>query len=57
MSEAAIQSGLAAVQIHGSLGTTLGAGIERMLRDALPSTIFSGTSEIQRDMIVRELGL
>jgi alkylation response protein AidB-like acyl-CoA dehydrogenase len=28
-----------------------------MLRDAIPGTIFSGTSEIQRDIIASELGL
>jgi len=32
-------------------------GIERMLRDSVPSTLFSGTSEIQRDLIALELGL
>ena len=32
-------------------------GVERALRDAVPATIFSGTSEIQRDLIARELGL
>jgi alkylation response protein AidB-like acyl-CoA dehydrogenase len=57
VSEAAIASSLAAVQIHGSLGVTREAGVERMLRDALPSTIFSGTSEMQREMIARGLGL
>jgi hypothetical protein len=31
--------------------------IERPLRDALASTIYSGTSEIQRRIIARGLGL
>ncbi|MBW4565583.1 MAG: acyl-CoA dehydrogenase family protein [Mojavia pulchra JT2-VF2] len=57
VSEAAIQSSLDAIQIHGAVGFTSEAGIERMLRDAIPSTIFSGTSEIHRDIIARELGL
>jgi alkylation response protein AidB-like acyl-CoA dehydrogenase len=57
VSEAAIQSGLDAVQIFGGLGVVAESGIERGLRDAIPSTIFSGTSEIQRDLIAKRLGL
>ena len=57
ISEAAVQSGLDLVQIHGSLGVTSESGIVDSLLDALPSTIFSGTSEIQRDFIARALGL
>jgi alkylation response protein AidB-like acyl-CoA dehydrogenase len=57
ISEGAVQSGLDAVQLHGAIGIDTDRGIERMLRDALPSTIFSGSSEILRDIIARELGL
>lgn len=57
VSEAAIMSGLDAIHIHGSVGINSEYGIETMLRDALPSTIFSGTSEMQYDIIARELGL
>src|SRR5205823_6103544 len=57
ISEAAIQGGLDAIQIHGAPGFGRDFGIERMLRDAIPSTIFSGTSEMQRDIIASELGL
>jgi alkylation response protein AidB-like acyl-CoA dehydrogenase len=57
ISEAAVQGGLDAIHIHGSAGIACEAGIERMLRDAIPGTIFSGTSEIQRDIIASELGL
>jgi alkylation response protein AidB-like acyl-CoA dehydrogenase len=57
ISEAAIQGGLDAIQIHGATGFGCEFGIERMLRDAIPSTIFSGTSEMQRDIIASELGL
>lgn len=57
VSEAAIQSGLDAVQLHGALGVVTEGGIERELRGALPATIFSGTSEIQRDLIASRLGL
>jgi alkylation response protein AidB-like acyl-CoA dehydrogenase len=57
VSEAAIQSSLDAIQIHGGLGFVTEAGVERALRDAVPSTIFSGTSEIQRDLVAKWLGL
>jgi alkylation response protein AidB-like acyl-CoA dehydrogenase len=57
VSEAAVQGGLDAIQLHGSLGINSDYGIETTLRDALPATIFSGTSEIQYDIIARELGL
>lgn len=56
-SEAAIQSALDAVQLHGGNGVMEEMGIAQMLRDAVPSTIFSGTSEIQRNLIARGLGL
>lgn len=57
ISEAAIQGGLDAVHIHGARGFTKEYGVEQMLRDAIPGTIFSGTSEMQRDIIAGELGL
>lgn len=57
ISEGAVQSGLDLVQIHGSLGVTSETGVVDSLLNALPSTIFSGTSEIQRDFIARALGL
>ncbi len=57
ISEAARQSSLDAIQIHGSSGFASELGMEQALRDSVPSTIFSGTSEMQRDIIARELGL
>jgi alkylation response protein AidB-like acyl-CoA dehydrogenase len=57
ISEAAIHSSLDAIQIHGGVGYDEEAGISRALRDAIPSTIFSGTSEIQRDIVATEVGL
>lgn len=56
-SEAWIQSSLDTIQIHGAYGYMVEAEIERDLRDSLAGTIYSGTSEIQRMIIARTLGL
>ena len=56
-SEAWVQSSLDAIQIHGAYGYMKEAGIERDLRDAVAGTIYSGTSEIQRVVLSRLLGL
>jgi alkylation response protein AidB-like acyl-CoA dehydrogenase len=56
-SEAWVRSSEDAIQTHGGLGYMKEAGIERDLRDAVASTIYSGTSEIQRVLIARMLGL
>ena len=56
VSEAAVQTGLDAIQVRGALGVLDGEA-ETLLRDALPSRIFSGTNEIQRNNIARSLGL
>lgn len=57
VSEAAVQSGLDLIQIFGGIGYTKEAQVERSLRDSIASTIFSGTSEIQRNLIAQTLGL
>ena len=57
VSEAAVQFGLDMLQIHGGLGYMEESGVPRHLLNALPSTIFSGTSEVQRDLIASRLGL
>jgi hypothetical protein len=56
-SEAWVASSLDAIQIHGAYGYTTDAGVERDLRDAVASRIYSGTSEIQRVILARMLGL
>ena len=57
LSESWIQSCLDAVQIHGGYGYTTEYEVERDLRDSVGSTLYSGTSEIQRNIIARHLGL
>jgi clorobiocin biosynthesis protein CloN3 len=56
-SEAAVANSVDAIQVFGGAGYLRPTGIEQNLRDAVPATIFSGTSEIQRELIVRGLGL
>ncbi|MGI0078519.1 MAG: acyl-CoA dehydrogenase family protein, partial [Nitrososphaerales archaeon] len=56
-SEAFVQSSLDIIQIHGALGYMTESEIERDLRDSVAGTIYSGTSEIQRMIIARSLGL
>ncbi len=46
-----------AVQIHGSVGYSRETNVERMYRDARVITIYEGTSEVQRMIIARDLGL
>lgn len=57
LSEAAVASGLDAIQVHGGNGYMADYGIERDLRDAIGGRIYSGTSEIQRLIVARSMGL
>lgn len=57
VSEANVRAHLDAVQIHGGYGYTSEFQVERALRDAVGGRIYSGTSEIQRRIIARRLGL
>jgi len=45
-----------AVQIHGGSGYVNECRVEQLYRDARVTTIYEGTSEIQRIVIARELG-
>lgn len=56
-SENFVQSCIDAIQIHGAYGYMTEFGIERDLRDSISGTIYSGTSEIQRNIIATWLGL
>jgi len=57
VSEASVATALDAVQVFGGRGFQRAAGIEAALRDSVPTTLFSGTSEIQRELITKGLGL
>jgi alkylation response protein AidB-like acyl-CoA dehydrogenase len=57
VSESYVKTCLDAVQIFGGYGFMTEQEIERDLRDSVGSTLYSGTSEIQRMIIARALGL
>lgn len=54
-SEMANRSAYSAVQIHGGYGYVTDYPVERFYRDARVTTIYEGTSEIQRLVIARTL--
>jgi hypothetical protein len=57
ISEAWVQSSLDTLQILGGYGYMTETEVERDIRDALASRIYSGTSDIQRNIIAGRLGL
>jgi alkylation response protein AidB-like acyl-CoA dehydrogenase len=57
VSDCFVKNSLDAVQLFGASGFATGTGIERDLRDSVGSLIYSGTNDIQRNIIARELGL
>ncbi len=57
ISEGCVQTYLDAIQIHGAYGYCTEFGIERKLRDSIASKIYSGSSEIQRNIIATFLDL
>ena len=57
VSQSFVQSSLDAVQIFGGYGYMTEQQVERDLRDAVGSSLYSGTSEIQRNIIAKALGL
>ena len=54
-SEAANKACYTALQLMGGVGYTEAMSLERLARDARVTTIYEGTSEIQRVIIAREL--
>lgn len=57
ISESWVKNCLDAIQTFGGYGYTTEYELERDLRDAVGGTLYSGTSEIQRNLIARQLGL
>jgi alkylation response protein AidB-like acyl-CoA dehydrogenase len=57
VSESLVRTALDTVQVHGGYGYMTEYEVERALRDAVGSTLYSGTSEMQRNIIARWLGL
>jgi alkylation response protein AidB-like acyl-CoA dehydrogenase len=57
VSESYVANSLDAVRIFGAAGYVCETGIERDLRDSVGSLIYSGTNEIQKNVIARHLGL
>lgn len=52
-----ISAALAAADIHGAKGYVSEFEVERDLRDAIGGLVYSGTSDIQRNIIARLLGV
>ncbi|NRQ33090.1 acyl-CoA dehydrogenase [Nonomuraea sp. NN258] len=57
LSEALVQTSMDALQLHGAGGYLTEEGLERQVRDALAARLYSGTSDIQRNIVARSLGL
>jgi alkylation response protein AidB-like acyl-CoA dehydrogenase len=56
-SEMLVRTAMDTVQTFGGYGFATEYDVERGLRDAIGSTLYSGTSEMQRSIIARWLGL
>ncbi len=57
LSECFVDSSLDFIRLHGAEGYVTEFGIERDLRDGVGGLIYSGTSDIQRQIVARLLGL
>ena len=56
-SETLLHGAVTALRLHGGEGLRRGGELERAYRDAVAATLYSGTSEIQRNLIAAFLGL
>jgi alkylation response protein AidB-like acyl-CoA dehydrogenase len=57
LSESFVASGLDAIRNHGGKSYLIDSEVERDLRDAVGGILYAGTSDIQRNIISRLLGL
>ena len=57
LSESFVESSLDAIRNHGGIGYLTKTEVERDLRDAIGGLLYAGTSDIQRNIIARLLGL
>ena len=55
VSESFVQNSLDAVRLFGAAGYAEETGLERDLRDSVGGVIFSGTNDIQRNIIAQHL--
>jgi alkylation response protein AidB-like acyl-CoA dehydrogenase len=57
VSESFVKSSMDAMRVFGGYGYMVEQEIERELRDAMGGVFYSGTSDIQRNIIARAMGL
>ncbi len=57
LSDSLVHSSLSALDIHGGYGYMAEYPYEREVRDALASRIYSGTSDMLRNVVAHHLGL
>ncbi len=57
ISDAFVQNSIDAILVHGALGYMTDSEVERDLRDAAGGMIYSGTNDIQKNIIASILGL
>jgi alkylation response protein AidB-like acyl-CoA dehydrogenase len=57
LGESYLQNSIEAVRIHGARGYLTEYEVERDLRDAMGGPIYGGTSDIQRNIVARLMGL
>ena len=57
ISESFVTSSIDAIRIHGGKGYLIETGAEKELRDSVGGLLYSGTSDMQRQVVARLLGL
>jgi alkylation response protein AidB-like acyl-CoA dehydrogenase len=57
LSDSFIRSSMDALQVHGGYGYMTEYELERDVRDALGSKLYSGTTELQYEIVAKNLGL